>query len=132
MRFRREVRAIRFQHKLVQGRCGGCFTDIFSILESDNSGETNERALGEHQLHGFGIASEAMKHPADSVREWLHLRQCLWEAISALVDDAVQAHLSGNFEMLAEKFSLPTLVICVILGRTAFPTWQSVEVQAGF
>ena len=105
IRHGREIRAVGFQHELVQRRGGHGVSDVLAVLERDNAGEADERADVQHAAHPVGVLAKAMEHAAHFPGEWLELGERVFEGV-ALVDDAIQSGLGGDFELLLENVGL--------------------------
>ena len=59
-----------------------------------------------------------MKHTADAAGKGLELRERVVKRC-ALMDDAIQTGLGGNFKLLLENLRLPPFVTRVVLGAAA-------------
>ena len=129
---RREIGTIGFQHELAGRRRGEGVAHGLRILKSRDAGETDQRSHGLDALLRGGILAEAMEHAAQFALERLHLRQHIVERV-ALVNDAIETELGGDFHLLPEKVGL-FLFVAFFFGRAEprFRAWQPMIVQAGF
>ena len=71
---RREKWAIRFDHERSRRHLRRCLMDDRRILESHQTGERNQMAVGDHRARLFDRFSKAMKNASDlAVKRFKHL-----------------------------------------------------------
>src|SRR5690242_9849215 len=105
MRHRRKVRTISFKHELVHRRRRHGVADVLAVLKGDDASVTHQPVERQNLLEALNTFTETMKHPAGSGCKWLDLRKQISEG-TALMNDAVQAGFSGDFQLLPKNLRL--------------------------
>jgi hypothetical protein len=101
-----EVGAVRFEHELPERRGGDDITDVLPVFVRKDTGETDDGPEVDDALPYGRAFRKAMKHALHAAGKGSEQAQRVFES-GALVNDYIEASLSGQFEVLFKKLSLP-------------------------